>query len=215
MRAKERGAQEIDRRIKMLNALNARVQSMVRVSASVKASIAARVQTEVSNLTVLKTKITGDPDFDLLRVDIKSVTDSYRIFMLVIPQGRITVAADKIRTVADSMTSFSAKLAARVATAKTDGKDTASAEASLSDMNAKIGDAKVQADAAVSLVVNLTPDNGDKTKMDANNQALRDARAKIKAAMEDLQAARKDAGSIMLTLRGMNSNVRSDTMIGI
>lgn len=195
-KAKERASQEITRRIKMLNELNIRVQGMKRVSDATKSSIATQVQTEVAKLTALNTKIIGDPDFDLLRADIKSITQSYRIFMLIIPQGRIIVAADKIHTVADLETAHAGKLKIRIDEAAGKGKDVIALNASLSNMNAKISDANAQANAAVALVSALTPDMGDKAKMDANNAALKDARAKINAGMASLKAAHKDAKSI-------------------
>ena len=68
---------------------------MVKVSANEKTAIANEVQTEISNLTALNTKIQADTDLTTLKTDIQSITEDYRIFMLVIPQGRIEVAADK------------------------------------------------------------------------------------------------------------------------
>ena len=212
-KGKERADQEIDRRVNMLNQLNTRVQGMARVSSTEKASISSEVSTEVSTLTSLKAKIDADTDIATLKVDIQSITKSYRIFMLIIPQGRIEVAADRIKTVGSTATTFAGKLQTRIASAQAAGKDVTTLSASLSDMNAKIADASVQADAAVSLVASLTPDNGDQTKMNANNQALKDARAKIKLAMDDLQAARKDATSIMQGLKSMNASATSSTNV--
>ena len=123
--------------------------------------------------------------------------------MVIIPQGRVSATADEINTTADLLATLSAKLQTRITAAQTAGKDVSALTALLTDMNAKIADAKTQADAAVALVAMLTPDNGDKAKMDANNQALKDARAKIKAGLADLEAARKDAHSIIQALHGM------------
>jgi len=199
--AKDRANQEIARRINALRALNERVQAMVRVSATVKANISSDVDAEIASLTALNAKIQGDPDFDLLRADIQSITSSYRIFVLIIPQGHIIVAADKIQTAVSTMKTFAEKLQARISAAQTSGTDVTAATASLSDMNAKLADAQAQASAAISLVADLTPDNGDKAKMTANEQALKDARAKLRTALKDLQDARKDAGDIVKALR--------------
>ncbi len=201
--AKSHADQEIDRRVSALNDLNTRVQAMVKVSASMKSSLAADVAAQVSALSALKGKIDADSDIDTLKTDIKSITGSYRIFMLVIPQGRIEVAADKVKATGDLFTEFAAKLQARIAAAQTAGKDVTALNASLTDMNAKISDANVQADAAVSLVASLTPDNGDQAKMQANEQALKEARAKVKAALDDLHKAREDAHSVVQALHQM------------
>ena len=62
--------------------------------------------------------------------------------MLVIPQGRITVAADRIESVGSTLSTFSAKLSARIAAAQTAGKDVATTSSMLGDMNAKIADSR-------------------------------------------------------------------------
>ena len=195
-KGKERADEEVQRRIKILTELNTKVQGMKRVSDSTKASISSTVQAEVGNLSTLDAKIQADSDIETLKADVKSITTSYRIFMLVIPQGRISVAGDRIHTVADSETTFAGKLKTRIDEAAAQGNDVAALNASLSTMTGKIADANIQVDAAVALVANLTPDNGDKAKMDANNAAIKSARAKVKAGMEDLQAAHKAAKSI-------------------
>ena len=201
--AKGRADQEIDRRNTALNDLNTRVQAMARLSADQKSTIAASIASQVSVLTALKTKIDADTDIATLKTDIKSIAASYRIFMLVIPQGRIEVAADKMNTVSTSLSTFAGKLQSAIASAQASGKDVTAVNASLAEMNAKIADANTQSSAAVSLVATLTPDNGDKTKQAANDQALKTARADIKLAAQDVETARKDAHSIVQALHGM------------
>ena len=202
--AKSHADQEIERRITALNDMNTKVQAMVRLSADEKTSISTAISNQISTLTTLKAKIDADTDLATLKTDIKSITASYRIFVLIIPQGRIEVAADKIATAVTSLTTLAGKLQTRIADAQAAGKDTASLSASLSDMNTKLADANVQASAAASEVANLTPDNGDKTKMQSNDQALKDARAKIQVALKDLATARQDAGSIVTGLKDLN-----------
>lgn len=194
--AKGRADQEITRRISALNQLNTAVQAMVKVSATEKTTISGEVQTEVSNLTSLQEKIDADTDVATLRTDIKSITDDYRIFMLVIPQGRIEVASDKVQTVASTYSDFSTKLQARISAAPS-GEDTTQVNAWLSDMNAKVADANTQAQAAVTLVASLQPDQGNATVAASNKTALQSARTDIKTALSDLKTARQDAGSIV------------------
>ncbi len=203
---KNHADQEIDRRITMLSDLATQVQAMVKLSATEKASIAASITNEIANLTTLKAKIDADTDITTLKADVKSITASYRVFALVIPQGRLQVAADKIGAAATSLSTLAGKLQTRITSAQTSGKDVAALATALTDMNAKLADANVQANAAVSHTVSLTPDNGDKTKLAANNAALKQARADIKIGLQDLQAARKDAGTIVTGLKGLNAS---------
>ncbi len=200
-RGKSHADEEINRRIKALTELKTRVAAMVRVSAAVKATIAAQVDSEISALTSLKAKIDADTEITVLKTDIQSITKSYRIFALIIPEGQIAVMADKIKATADTLSFLGIKLAVRIAAAKTAGKDVTVSEAALADLNVKVADAKVQADAALAITASLTPDNGDEAKFQANKKALMDARVKLRAGEADLKAAHKDAREIVVSLK--------------
>jgi chromosome segregation ATPase len=211
--AKSHADQELNRRINALTSLNTRVQATAKVSATVKATMANQLNTQISNLAALKTKIDADTDIATLKTDIKSITDAYRIFMLVIPQARIAVASDSLQTTSSSMFTLATKIKARVDAAVAAGADGTSMNASVDDLYAKIGDANIQSDAAVSEVASLTPDQGDKTKMAANDQAIKDARAKLKVAMQELQAARKDISSILGSLKSLKANASTSATV--
>jgi len=197
-KAKDRANREIDRRVAALNKLNNRVGEMVKVSASEKASLSSSIQAQISILNALKIKIDADTDATVLTTDIKSITSSYRIFLLVIPQGAIIAAADRVETVADLMTTLSAKLQTRIAATSTID---ASATTLLADMNAKVSAAAASAVAAQNEVSALVPDNGNATVQASNKAALLDARAKIKVSVTDLEAARADAKNIIKLLK--------------
>lgn len=203
--AKARADQAIANRISDLNKLKARVDAMVKLSASQKASLDASIQASITDMNNLKVKIDADTDANVLKTDIASITASYRIYMLVMPQVAIAAASDRINTIVDMMTTIGAKFQTRISAAASAGKNVTSLQASLSDYNAKIADAKVQANAAASSTIALTPDHGDKTKAAANHQVLVDARAKIKVAQDDLKAARKDADNILKGLKAFGN----------
>lgn len=201
--AKERAQKEIERRIKALTELGGRVQGMKRVSADGKSSVDATVAAQIATLTDLKARIMADDSTTTLKADMQSITKSYRIFALVIPQGHVKVAADKVHTTVDSMTALSGKLETRISEATTAGKDTASLASLLADAKTQLTAASASADAALSLTTSLTPDNGDKAAMDANKKALQDARAKIQEALKALEKARKDMRDIATGLKGL------------
>ncbi len=210
-KGKSHANQEIDRRISALNALNTRINGLVRVSASEKARISSSIQSQVSALTSLKTKVSADADIDALKTDIKSITASYRIFMLVIPQGRIAATVDVINTTSDLITNVGVKLQTRITAAANAGKDVTEMNSLLADMKAKSADAKVQAAAALALTSNLKADNGDEAIIKANNEAFASARAKIKLAHTDLQNARQDARKIVNILKSMKISVTASS----
>ncbi len=206
-----RGDQEITRRTNALTDLNTRVQAMQKVTDAFKQNLSATIQTELTNLTALKAKIDADTDLATLKTDIKSVTQSYRIFALIVPQGRIAAAADREVALVSMMSTLGGKLQARVQASQQSGNDVTSLTAALTDMAAKIQDAQTQAEAAVTASAGLTPDNGDATMMASNNAALKTARADLKTANADLVAARKDITTIIAGLKAMPAAATAST----
>jgi hypothetical protein len=170
---------------------------MERVTADFKNTLSANVQTQITALSQLKTKIDASTDLETLKSDVKTITDSYRIFALVLPQTRIAAAADREVTLIAMMNALGTKLQARLQELQSQGKDVGPLLTALTDMSTKLQDAATQAQAAVSVTATLTPDNGDKTKMESNTTALKTGRSDIQAAQKDLLAARKDAKIIL------------------
>ncbi len=210
-KARERAGREIDRRIESLQKLSARIKDMARVSDTLKTTIAANTDMQVKALAELKTKIESDQDLATLKTDVKSVTESYRIYALVVPQGRITAAADRIAHITIMMQSIGSKLQARIEAAATAGADVSTASAALQRFADKISLAQAKAQAAVTAVVDLQPDQGDKVKREANAKALKQAQADIKAAHQALADGRKEVATILKFLGSSGAGASAST----
>jgi hypothetical protein len=198
-----RADQEITRRLDALNALSTRVNAMARLSAEDKSNLSVAIQSQIAAMNTLQTKINADVTANnttTLKTDVESITSSYRIFALILPQGTIEAAADRALTIVGIMNDLSAKLSARISTAQSAGNNVTAATTALADLNAKTADGNTQASAAVSEVASLTPDNGNATVMASNTAALKDAHSKILAAQQDFVAARADAETIVKAL---------------
>lgn len=198
---RDRADREIERRIEALNKFETRVETLKKIGDAQKTSLGTSLQSQLTDLAALQTKVAADADLATLRADVQSLAKSYRPFALVIPQSATIAAADRALALIGTMTTVGEKLETRIADAKAAGSDVAALETSLADYAAKLKDAKTQAQAAIDAVTKLAPDNGDKAKMAANLNALKDARAKIQAAQQDFVAARKDAKDITQKLR--------------
>jgi hypothetical protein len=205
-----RGDADIAARISALNALNTRVQAMTNVSATQKATLNSEIQTNISGLTGLQTKIDADTDVTAARADDKSIFTSYRIYALVIPQGWILASADRITGIAGLMSALSVKLQTRIS-AEPAGTNVTALTAAISDMNAKIADAKTQAAAAQARVSALVPDQGNQAVITSNHSALVAARADTRVGTQDLQAARKDATIVLQGLKSLGVTVTAST----
>lgn len=197
----KRSDDAITKRIDDLNALNTRVQGLKNVSDTEKQSISASVQANISGLTSLKAKIDADTDASTAMTDAKSITGSYRIYMLVVPQGHIAAAADRVATIVNMMTSLQVKVQARLDAEKAAGKDVSVAQGQMAVLTAAVADAGAKGQSAQGSVANLKPDQGDKTVQASNTAALKSARADIKTATGDLETARKTLKSIVGSLK--------------
>jgi hypothetical protein len=199
-----RAATEISARISSLQALASRINDMKYVSATEKTSLSTQIQTQITAMTTLQAKIQADTTVSELQTDLKSITGSYRIYALIVPQGRIFAEVDRVENIVTMMTTLGTKLQARIG-AMAAGSEMTSLQATLSDYNAKIADAQTQATAAQTEIANLTPDQGNQTQLDANTNTLKDAQSKIKIASQDLSAARTDAGTIVKGIEASGS----------
>lgn len=197
---RERADSQIDRRVDDLEKLDSRLAEMKRLSDSVRASLNTTVDTEINALLALKTKLASQTG-ESLKTDAKTITSGYRVYMLVIPQIRLLAASDRATTTANLLTTLAGKFQVRIAALQADGKDVGNLPATLSDMNTKIAEAKAAAAEVTALVATLTADQKDTAKIEANQKALTNARAKIKIAESALKAAHKDAKEISALLK--------------
>jgi chromosome segregation ATPase len=193
----------ITTRIDALNKLSMRIGQMKNVSTTEVSSISTGIQTQINNLTTLKSKIDADTDVATARADAKTITGDYRTYALTIPQASIVASSDRITTLVGMINAIQTKLQARITTAQTAGKDVTALNTALADMTAKLSDATSQGQTAQSGVASLVPDQGNATIAASNKSALLSARTNIKTATADLKAARQDIATITQGLKAM------------
>ncbi len=198
-KVQQKAETEIDRRINSLNTLNSRIEEMKKLSESEKTALQSTVQGVISNLGTLQEKIASETDSQTLKTYTQSITKAYRVYALVMPQTQILSATDRIQTSANTLSTIANKLQIRINQASST-MEAISLQTQLADINIKIANAKTQAQAAISEVTNLLPDQGDKTIAQSNLTALKDARTKIVVAQKDLKAARDNAREIIKSL---------------
>lgn len=196
VKLREKADREIDRRITALQKIVARIGSIKRLSADQKSSLTTQIQVQIADLTNLKSKIDANTDIEILKTDIKSIVNSYRIYLLFIPKIHILAAADEIFNASDKLMDISTKLQTKITDAKTAGKDVLNLETALTDMQNKITDAKKQAEAAQNAVLPLTPDG-----YPGNKTTLQNARTMLQTGRHDLQQAKIDAKTIINGLK--------------
>lgn len=194
--AKDRATREIDRRVAKLNALAERINKMERLTAAQKAALTANLTGQVRALEALKTDVAGQTEAAGLRALIKTLAESYQVYSLVLPQISILAAANRVLSVVEKFSGVVENLEARIVAVKGTGDDVSELETWLGDLKAKVAGAKQKADDAIAAVSNLKPGVGNGTARETNRDTLKDAHAKLRAAQQDLVAARKLAGDI-------------------
>lgn len=192
---------EIERRITALNYVTTRINEIKKLSSDQKASLTTEVQSQIDSLTALKAKIDADTDAATLKTDKQSIVTSYRIFLLFIPKIQLLVAGDRISMTADQLSSLADKLEVRIKEVQAAGNDVTTLTAAVADMRAKIVDAQAQYGAINAEVLPLTPDG-----YPGNKATLMDARAKIRIAQVDLNAALQKAKAIRAELKNYKIN---------
>ena len=200
----------IAKRIASLNTFVDRVSSTQKLSDAEKSSLVASLQNEVNELTNLKTKIDGDTTTAEIKTDAESITKSYRIYMLVLPQASVAAASDRVLSIVDLMTGLQTKIQSRISQLPSTDNTTA-IQTAMQDVAAKLADASIQANAAVSGISALVPDQGNTTTASLNTAALKAARSKIKTATADLTSARKDFAMVAAEIKALEKPAATST----
>lgn len=192
----------IDARISSLTKLSARLSESKQLTAEQKTHFVAMIQAQIDALVALKAKIGNDVSTSTMHDDAGHIRSEFRTYALVLPRATILASSDRILNIAANMDTIGAKLNTRITAAASSSVNVTAARASYADYLAKVADAKVQAQAAASLVANLSADTGDKTVFATNTAALKAAAAKLEVARADLKAARKDMSDILKVVKG-------------
>ncbi len=200
---KQRADTEIARRVDSLTDINTKISTIKHITSTQKSTFTSAVSAEINNLNTLKTKIDADTDITTLRTDVKSIVDSYRVYVVFLPQLRMIVASDKILNITDTMNDFATKLASRIAAAENAGAattDITSMQMLLTDMQQKISNAVVQANNVITTVSGLTP-----TGYPGNKTSLQSGRTMLQTARQDLTTAMQDAKKIIQDLKSLKT----------
>lgn len=193
---------EITRRIDLRLAALTRFDQSLTASAPLtdahQATLHDLVTTDAAALTGLKAKVAGETTAAALQADAKAMVADYRVFILVGPKVRLTIANDAEVAAAVKLGKAHDTLATLVAKAKAAGKDTTAAEADLADMRAALDRAAADINGQVPalLAISAGPDG----------EAIRAAVAVVRKAMgagrADLRTAAAKARHVRDFVKG-------------
>lgn len=200
---KETADNAVTKRLDDLNNMLVKISDMNNVSSMFTDHMKGLIDTEKDNLTTLKTQIDSESSTTALKSEIGSITKSFRIYALVIPQEQIAAASDRIKNIGNMLSAVGDKISSRLA--QNTFADTTAIQNQLTDFKSQISNASSLADQAISITAPLQPDNGDKTALTANTTALKQARGYLKNAQQDVKTARKDLTDMLKSLKSLSA----------
>lgn len=185
---------EINRRFTTLTTLSSKIAASKVMTSDQAAALQSEIDATRSGSTDLKASIDGDTTVAALKLDIVKIATQFRVYLLVGPQVNLVNASDAVLAAQTKFATINTNLAARIATAKAAGKDTAAAQASLDAMNASVSAAVNLATPLPAQLLPLTPAqyNGGTAGpvLNSARSAVVQARNDLKTAMADAKACR-------------------------
>jgi hypothetical protein len=189
--AKKLTTVRIDGRIAALKADGVAIRNAARLSDAHQNALQAILDHDIAGLTALRTKVAGEITGQAVKDDAHSMVVDYRVYMLVGPQIRLSIAADVAAAVDIRLGDVAGKLQQAIDSAKAAGKDVSAAQAKLDDMRAQLSAASVEGVADTLIAVQPSPDaDAMKAAKDAARTKIRDARTHLKNAVADAKAIR-------------------------
>jgi hypothetical protein len=160
-------------------------------------ALEVKIGTASSGLIRLKAAMDAQAAPAAMRVEIVQIVTKYRVYELLLPQVRLTIAADSVLALKPHFDDISANLTARISNARAKGKDIGSAQTSLAAMNTAVGNAVSLASPLPAQLLALTPD-----QYAAGTAAVLQAmRTGLGHAAQDLKLAAQDGRNVIAAIK--------------
>jgi hypothetical protein len=195
---KARVTHRIDLRLAALARLDRRVDRAKHLTDENRDTLSALIDQDVAGLTELRTQVAEAATREELRADVQSMVNDHRIFVLVLPQVRLTLVADRELGAIDRLGQVHAKLSEAIEKAEADGRDTGNAAELLDAMQAQLDAAASGVSGQVDRLLAIEPGPDGP----AIRSAVDEIRESLRAARQDL----RDAIAIARRIRAMLRN---------
>lgn len=185
----------ISRRLNDLQLVEAAVNASVNMTAADRSSLDAIISQTISGLMALETKINADTTLVALRADCATIVTGYRVYLLVDPQARLVVGADRALAAASTLTNLAALLQTNITQKQSAGSDVGDAPSELTQLMGDIQAARTSASGVPGQVAPLMP-----AGYPGNRPVLVNARSQLGTAQSDLAAAVQASQAIIAAL---------------
>lgn len=193
------GRCEIDRRFVTIERLRGAVDGARRLTDDHEAALERILDRSASGLRELRAEIDAATTVGELRLDLRRIVEDFRIYLLVVPQVRLVIAADVTDAAIARAIQVADRLEQAIEAAEEAGTDVGDAKEHLASMRAHIRSADAKVDGLAAKILPLTPaDWNDGTAgpiLERSRLAIAEARR------VELRAAIADARAIIAELR--------------
>jgi len=162
------------------------------------ATLSGYIAASKSGLTRLKATLDAETRLPAVRADILRIVAGYRVYVLVGPQVRLTIAADSELALKPHFDQLAAALAGRISAAQARGKDIATAQAALDAMNAAVAAATALAAPVRAQLLSLS---AAKYNTGGAAPVIRNARTALIQARSDFRSAAQDGRNVLAALK--------------
>lgn len=185
----------IQGRLATLHALSLAVSDSKYITSDEKSALDKQINADISGLTALSSKMSAESTAAAVRADEAVMVDSYRVYLLMAPQTRLT---DALAAESDAATTLQKAYTALSDLAnKQSGGPTATQKSELADLQAQISAAQSAIANQVNTELAIQP-SPDET---AIHNALEPVKSAVKSAHQDLLKARSDAKELRASLK--------------
>jgi hypothetical protein len=176
----------VGRRLNDLARTNTEVDAAPHLTGPDRSKLDSILTATTTGLMSLKTKIDADDTPVALRTDCRTIVTGYRVYLMVNPQARLVVAADRALAAANALSELANLLQARVARDVAAGKDVSKAKADVIQLTTQAQAAHAAASGVPAGVLALTPAGypGNRPTLVAARATLATTRGELVAATE-------------------------------
>ena len=176
----------IAKRLTALETASGRLAEARHVTDEHEGILSGILEDTTGSLTALDREIAADTEADALKAHCRAIFEDHRVFALVLPRTRLVVAADTAVAAAERLEGVADRIEDAIAKAEAAGQDVTQAKEDLAGMRSAIDSARTTAEGVPEGSLDLTPAdwNADHGVLTPAREALRSARADLKAARE-------------------------------
>ncbi|MEK9165853.1 MAG: hypothetical protein AAB525_03295 [Patescibacteria group bacterium] len=117
------GATMIDKRVAAIAKYDSLLAKTKYVTETTLTQVRGELSRVSSELGTLKTKIQGETDIAILKADIKSIVNNYRVYQVFLPQSAGIVSVDRMKTYEAKLNELKNKISQKADELEGQGKD--------------------------------------------------------------------------------------------